>query len=188
MDDLVLPFAERLLTCLCDALEATIGGAPCRCSLAPGTAPPPADACCNCTNGQGQATVQITDIFAVTPGKFPQRGVAGTLDNCASFEWAAELTMTVYRCVSCADDKGFPSGDELTADARKIADDAQAMRRAMLCCNWRMTDPPPGRLQGEFRPIVPGRWSPVSPLGCCAGGMMPVTVLVGPECCPPVVL
>lgn len=186
-DTLVLPFAERLLTCLCEALQETIGGAPCQCALRPGVAPPPADICCNCEGGQGQASVQITEIFPVVAGRFPQRGVSGTLTNCADYEWAAELTMTVYRCVSVADEQGFPSFDELQADTRKIAEDAQAMRRALLCCTWRDTPPPPGRQQGDTMPIVPGSWKAREPQGGCAGGTMSVVVLVGPECCPPVV-
>lgn len=176
-DTLVLPYAERLIACLCEALQGTVGGAVCRCSLAPGVAPPPADACCNCTSGAGQATVQITDVYAAVAGQFPKRAT-GELNNCQSYEFAAELTMVVYRCVSVADETSFPSGEELAADARKLADDAQAMRQAMLCCDWR------DRGDGELRPIIPGSWKPLSPLGGCAGGQMSVTVLVGGECCP----
>lgn len=183
-DTLVLPYAERLLTCLCEALAETTGGAPCQCALRPGTAPPPADVCCECQDGQGQASVQITEIFPVVAGQFPKRGIVGTLTDCTAYEWAAELTMTVYRCVSVADGDGFPSFDELMADSRKIADDAQAMRRAVFCCDWHSTPPPEGRLQGETQPIVPGSWKAIQPLGGCAGGTMSVIVLVGPECCP----
>lgn len=181
-DTLVLPFAERLLGCLCVALADTIAGPPCQCSLYPGTAPPPADACCACTAGNGQAAVQITEIFPVIAGKFPARGIVGQLDNCAAYEWAAELTMTVYRCVATVTEDGFPSVEELMADARKIADDARAMRQALLCCDWR----PDVNLPDDLRPIVPGSWKPVNPLGGCAGGTQSVIVLVGASCCPPV--
>lgn len=178
-DTLVLPYAERLVACLCEALQTSVGGPVCRCSLAPGTAPPPADSCCDCGEGQGQASVQITDIFAVIAGQFPKRA-AGVLDNCGQFEWAAELTMTVYRCVSGPDQSGNPpTGEQLADDMRKIASDAQAMRRALLCCSWR------DRPDGEPQPIIPGSWKPLNPLGNCAGGQMSVTVLLGSECCPP---
>ena len=179
-DTLVLPYAERLLTCLCTALAETIGGTPCQCALRPGDAPPPADVCCVCESGQGQASVQITEIFPVLAGKFPSRGgVAGALNNCASYEWAAELTMVVYRCVSVADENGFPSFDELMADTRKIADDAQAMRRALLCCDWHNRPD-----DGETQPIVPSPWKAIQPQGGCAGGQQSVVVLLGSECCP----
>lgn len=178
-DTLVLPFAERLLTCLCEALETTIAGAPCQCALRPGLAPPPADFCCECTGGQGQASVQIGPIFPVLAGQFPRR-FTGSPDNCAAYEWAAELTMTVYRCVSVADEDGFPSFDELMADTRKIMDDAQAMRRALLCCDWHARPD----LPGDVWPIIMGDWKPLQPLGGCAGGSQSVVVLVGSECCP----
>lgn len=177
-DELVLPYAQRLLACLCAALEDTVGGAPCQCCLRPGTAPPPADACCACDNGQGQASVQLGPIFPVVAGKFPQRGVSGQLDDCTSYEWGAELIMTVYRCVSVADEEGFPSCDELTADTIKIAEDARAMRLAALCCPWREGD------LGDPVAMVLGDWRPLNPMGGCAGGQQSVTVLVGSECCP----
>lgn len=178
-DDLVLPYAQRLVACLCASLEATDAGGTCQCCLRPGTAPPPADACCGCEDSEGQASVQITDVYPVVAGKFPQRGAAGTLASCESYEWAAELTITVYRCVSVADEHGFPSCAELTADAVKIADDAQAIRRALLCCDWRTPE-------GDIDPaqIMLGAWRPISPQGGCAGGQQTVTVLVGAECCP----
>ncbi len=176
-DTLVLPYAERLLTCLCDALT-TIGAPVCQCSLRPGTAPPPADACCSCSDSSGQASVQVTRISPLIAGKFPALGISGQLDNCSAFEWAAELTLVVYRCVSTADEQGFPSADELTADAHKILADAQAMRRAVLCCDWR------NDVAGDPAPIVLGDWRPLDPQGGCSGGQMAVTVLVGTECCP----
>lgn len=185
-DTLVLPFAQRLADCLCERL-ADLSTPVCQCSVRPGTAPPPADACCECGDSSGQAAVQITDIFPVIAGRFPQR-ISGPVSHCSQFEWAAELTMTVYRCVSVATEDGFPSETELTEDAAKIASDAQAMRQAILCCDWHPGTPPPGRTQADPWPVIPGQWRPLSPLGGCAGGQMSVIVLVGPECCPPVVL
>lgn len=165
-DLLVTPYAERLLTCLCAALEETIGGPTCQCCLRPGGLNPPADACCACGSGQGQASVQVLSIYPTT--KFPQRGPGATVNPCNSFGWAAELAVVVYRCVSCADETGFPSCDELTNDARKILSDAAAMRRAVMCCDWR-----------DDQQVVPGEWAPISPAGCCGGGRMTVTVDLG---------
>lgn len=179
-DTLVLPYAERLLVCLCEALQSTIGGVTCQCALRPGVSPPPADICCSCEGGQGQASVQINRIYSVPAGRFPQGGVTGTLDNCTSYEWAAELALTVYRCVSIADDTGFPSFDELMSDTRKIADDAQAMRKAIMCCDWRV---PANGDPDSPQPIVPGAWVGQNPQGGCAGGVMTVQVLLGSQCC-----
>ncbi len=178
-DDLVLPYAERLVGCLCSQLALTPAGGTCQCCLRPGTAPPPADACCQCSTGNGQASVQIGPIFPVVEGKFPQRGIVGTLDNCTAYEWAVELIMVVYRCVSAADEKGYPSCEELTADTIKIQNDAKAMRLAALCCDWRGADD-----LGDPPRMVLGEWRPLNPMGGCAGGQMSVTVLLGSECCP----
>lgn len=172
-------FADKLLDCLCGYLSATIGGAVCQCSRRPGTAPPPADACCGCDTGQGQASVQITRMYPTT--RFPAPGVVGQLTECTSFEWVAELTMVVYRCVSVADESGFPSVDELTADAVKIQGDADAMWQALFCCpDWRDIGDP----DGELAAIVPGEWRPIDPLGGCSGGQLSVTVNLGSICCP----
>jgi hypothetical protein len=165
-DMLVTPVATALLACLCAELERTIGGATCQCSLRPGGLNPPADACCACGSGQGQASVQVLSIYPTI--KFPQRGVGASVTPCSEWAWAAELAVVVYRCMSCADETGFPSGDELTYDARKIWSDAAAMRRAVLCCDWR-----------DDQPIVPGEWQPITPAGCCGGGRMVVTVDLG---------
>lgn len=166
-DTLVTPLAEALLACLCAELANTIGGSPCQCCLRPGTAPPPADACCACGAGQGQASVQVTRIFASQD--FPRAGVSGPLTECTALGRAAELTLTVFRCVACVDESGLPSCDEMADDARKILDDAQAMWRAVVCCDWR----------GDEQRFIPGEWRPLAPLGCCAGGTMSVTVDLG---------
>jgi hypothetical protein len=165
-DMLVTPIAQALLECLCEQLATTIGGPPCQCCLRPGGLNPPADACCKCGNGQGQASVQVLSIYPTI--KFPQRGVGASLSPCTEWVWAAELALVVYRCMACADDSGFPSCDELTYDARKILSDAAAMRRAVLCCDWR-----------DDQAIVPGEWLPVQTAGCCGGGRMTVTVDLG---------
>ncbi|MCA1841575.1 MAG: hypothetical protein LC792_00020 [Actinobacteria bacterium] len=165
-DLLVTPVATALLACLCAELEKTIGGATCQCCLRPGAVYPPMDACCNCGSGQGQASVQVLSIWPTT--KFPQRGAGATLTPCSGFSWAAELAVVVYRCMTCPSGDRLPSCDELTLDARKIWSDAAAMRRAVMCCDWR-----------DDQLIVPGEWQPIGPSGCCGGGRMTVVVDLG---------
>jgi hypothetical protein len=175
-------FADRLLVCLCAYLADTIAGPVCQCSVRPGSPLPPADVCCDCTVGQGQASIQVGPIYPMVAGKFPSRGVSGQLTNCSSFEWAAELTLVVYRCVSVADEDGFPSVNELTVDAAKIASDADAMWQAVFCCpGWRDIGDP----DGELALIAPGEWRPAEPMGGCAGGQLSVIVNLGSICCPP---
>jgi hypothetical protein len=124
--------------------------------------------------------VQVTRIYPVVDGKFPQAGVSGTFPKCEGFEWAAELTLTVYRCVAVADEDGLPSCEELTDDAVKILNDARAMRRAIQCCDWRNDE------LGDPGQIVIGDWRPLAPLGGCAGGQMTVIVLAGIDAPEPV--
>lgn len=165
-ETVVTPLANALLACLCAELAETIGGPACQCCLRPGTAPPPADQCCDCGGGQGQASVQVTRVFASQ--RFPQPGLSGASTECGTFGRAAELVITVYRCVSCPDETSFPSCDELTADSVKILDDMAAIWRTIVCCDW-----------NDDRRIVPGEWRPINPSGCCAGGQMSVIVDLG---------
>jgi hypothetical protein len=173
-DDMAIPLAERLLECLCFELGRSLGGPVCACCLRPGGHLPPADWCaCGCGDGQGQASVQITSIYPSQ--RFPRSGVDEWDEPCDSRKatWVAELTMTVYRCVSGLDDEGQPPTClQLDSDARIIAADAAAMRRAFACCDW----------HGYAR-VVPGSWTPVPPQGLCAGGFMTVLVDLGPLCC-----
>lgn len=176
-DVLVLPYAERLLDCLCDALATSLGGPVCRCCLRPGGHLVPMDSCyCECAaagESNGQASVQVTDVYATS--KFPRKGI-DVFNNACAVSWVAELTMTVYRCVHTVDEKGIPpTCPQLDSDARKIASDRFAMMQAFACCDWALE-----------QSILPGSWSPVPPQGGCAGGFMTVLVDVGAFCCPPV--
>lgn len=181
-DTLVLPYADRLLDCLCTALADSVGGPVCRCCLRPGGHLVPMDSCyceCGAVGGNGQASVQVTGIYPTN--RFPRNGIEEWDIACdARNTWVAELTMTVYRCVHVLKDDGTPpSCAELDADARKIASDRFAMMTAALCCDWRRPSP-----EWEQQPIIPGSWTPVTPQGGCAGGYMTVLVDVGPFCCP----
>lgn len=175
-DTMVVPYAERLLACLCAELAVSLGGPVCSCCLRPGGVMPPMDACgCGCTDGgSGQASVQVTAIYPSS--KFPRTGVDDWRGPCAAeVTWVADLAMTVYRCVHGVDEQGAPpTCEELEQDARTIQADAAAMRRAFACCDW-----------AEDARVVPGAWTPVPPTGNCAGGFMLVTVDLGALCCPP---
>lgn len=172
---MVTPHAERLLECLCTQLALSLGGSTCMCCLRPGGALPPMDAChCDCTSGaNGQASVQVTDIFP--SAKFPRRSVDEWDEVCdARVTWVGELTMTVYRCVSSLEaDGAAPTCEQLERDFRRIQSDAAAMRRAFACCDW-----------SDGRRKLPAGWTPVPPKGGCAGGFMTVFVDLGALCCP----
>lgn len=168
--------AEKLRDCLCSALASTIGGPVCQCCVRPGFAPPPADNCCACGEGQGQASVQVSEIYA--SDKFPRKGIVEWKGACSKglTIWVAEFTMTVYRCVATPTEDGvLPTCTQLQDDARKIQEDAGAMMRAFACCDW-----------APNKRILPGSWTPLPNQGGCGGGTMNVYADLGYLCCPAV--
>lgn len=172
-DLVVIPYAEALLECLCDQLAGSLGGPVCDCCLRPGGGLPPMDNCgCGCGESNGQASVQIGSIYPTA--KFPRTGIDAWNGPCGqNVTWAADLVMTVYRCVHSIDEQGkAPSCEQLAGDAQIIAADAAAMRRAFACCDW-----------AANTRIIPGTWVAVPPQGGCAGGFMTVTVDLGVICC-----
>lgn len=166
------PLAQSLLTCLCAALEATLGGAVCRCCLHPGTLVP-MDFCCECATGsQGQAAVRIVSIYSTS--SFPVQTF--TPERCPASTLAVVLEMVVYRCAATLDDAGNPpSCPAVTQDALIAADDARAMRCAALCCFQ--------ALDRDIR-LVLGAWQPVGVSGGCHGGSMQITVEASNFCAP----
>ena len=172
----VTEIAEALRDCLCEALANTSTSGPvCRCCIQPGMAPATADSCCDCGEGQGQASVQVVEIYP--SDKFPRKGITEWKGACTkgSTFWVAELVMTVYRCVPVPDDDGNPpTCDQLQTAAARIWSDAAVMRNVFACCDWSLG-----------RHVLPGSWQPLPNQGGCGGGMMSVLVSLGVECCAP---
>jgi hypothetical protein len=120
----------------------------------------------------------VARIYPTDEARFPSL-LAIVPDNCRAIGWAADLVMTVYRCVPVPDEDGTPPDcAELEAATAKILDDAQAMLSTVICCDWNV-DPSRGLVR-----MVPGQWSPLPSRGGCGGGTMTVTVFTGPVCCP----
>lgn len=171
-DLMALPYAERLLDCLCAELATSYGGPVCQCCLRPGGVLPPMDSCCACEDGtNGQASVQVGRVYPTS--RFPAEGVTTWDRACkGSALWVADLTMVVYRCVSVMDEGGTPpTCEQLERDTRVIAGDRFAMMRAFGCCTWTDWD------------RLPGAWTPVATQGGCAGGTMTVKAALGVLCC-----
>ena len=164
-----------LRDCLCAQLAAVGGGPVCQCCIRPGLAPPPADNCCDCGEGQGQASVQLAEIYP--SDKFPRKGIQEWKGACSTGAtlWVAELVMTVYRCIPGPGENGAPPNcTALQASAAKIHADAAAMIQAFSCCDWH-----PGN-----KKVMPGSWQPLPNEGGCGGGQMSVFVSLGYDCCP----
>jgi hypothetical protein len=139
--------AQDLLGCVCDELNTLpvlvpgMDGCPCRACVVPGTAaadgcdescgtPPPGEY-------PGQLTVNVARLFSSDRSSFP-REVPVVLDgkNCAPPQvTAAELVVTVFRCVPLPTDEGCPpTCDQLSASAAQLHADMMAVRQAIVCC------------------------------------------------------
>ncbi|MFI6290013.1 hypothetical protein ACIBEJ_00420 [Nonomuraea sp. NPDC050790] len=172
IDKVAFDLAHELLACFCEALNGTVAGAPCRCSLLPG-ANVAADLCCDCGRGNGQAWVRVDGMWPTT-SRWPQRLLEA--EACPLGMWAVQLELGAYRCAAKVDGRGRPpSAERLTRDTEIVLDDAAAMRLAASCC-FR----PAG---GPTRRMIVGEWRPLGPEGGCVGGYLQVTVKAD-DCCP----
>lgn len=173
MIDLVaLPIANDLLECLRGEMKK-VPRPPASVCLRPGTQVDPListkdDECCS-----GLAWVRIAQIFP-SSGNFPQPD-SDTLTNCQVLRWGVVLEMGAVRCAPTPNQRQIPTCEEWTAVVEDVANDAAAMRRAVVCCYG--VDP-----DVEF---LVGSWQPLQTEGRCAGGVMQVTVAADPyDCCP----
>jgi len=172
-DTLLLPVANELLTCLCDALIA--GDSP--------ETPKPGiccirvgdsvindmgenfDECC-----EGLAYVRIAGFYpTASPGApFPSPSSDFALNKCAPYAWGLSLEMGIFRCIS--------SEQILCPEWNTIANlhmsDAKAMRAA-LCCFMKPRD------GGS---VSTGAWTPAPRAGGCIGSTWTITVEVNNRC------
>lgn len=133
-------YANRLLTCVHQALAFTEAGAPARYCVVPGGQVAWDD--CECDGGQ--LTVHVaTDYPADT---FPLQKLTGPFDKCDARWLVVELVVTVLRCVHTSDDRGkAPTCTQLAADGHQAFQDRWAVRRGAACCfadDNRLSRPP----------------------------------------------
>lgn len=172
-DPLAWCVSEALRECLCTEIEATSAPVGC-CCLMPG-ADVTADSC-----ETGQAWVRLAQLYQLGP-QFPAPATGLEPGPCgAGYGWAGVFELGVLRCMPLPDERGnLPSCDEYSAVARLVQADAHAMRRAVLCCDWRTACSAPDNR------ILVGTWSPLGPDGNCVGGVLTVTMeLFGCICDP----
>lgn len=175
--DPVFPVASELLSCVCAALEGTIDGSVCRCSLEPGhrliadfcggmDCGAGAGACSG--DGHGQATVRVLAVYPIAD-VFPARPTAPSPCN-SSPRLAADFAITILRCGPTVDAKGnAPTADQLTDAVARQLSDAAAVRQAILCCL--------GGTRCERQRLLQA-WRPEGG-GGCMGGTTTVTVEIG---------
>lgn len=158
-DRRVLPVAQLLMACLCEAVLAN-PKPPQVCGFRTGTDGQPLagtsiEECC-----QGAAFVRVTRTFSTwsspTPGATPI--------SCAQ-PMAAEFELSIWRCAPVGTQQAPPAQaewDELNTDL--LNDRATLMDAA--CCFWG---------QRDQRTVMYGDWQPVSVEGGCVGSTIIIT-------------
>jgi hypothetical protein len=163
--EVAVAIMDELRACLCTALEASLGGAPCFCGMYPGSLTV-AD-WCGCTtdrrgqtSGCGMAATRLDRVYAwdgqvTTPARTPR----------CDAPLAAVIELAVYRCQPTQDANGNPPDAVAQANAALIQlGDLSAMLTALNCCEA-LTE----------RNHVLGTYLPRDG-GGCGGGVWPVTV------------
>lgn len=169
--DYIWPKATELLSCLEEWLSRYQAEA-CRTFIAPGN-PPAWDFCCDCGQGDGQAWVQISEVFPTDD--FPNQQLGPM--RCPPSGYGVEFTVGILRCAAVLDDQGrAPSSERLTADAQKVQRDRAIVNEMLRCCYLADADP------GSY---VLGLWTPLGPDGGCVGGSVSLQVAVPACACPP---
>lgn len=164
-DTLVFPLAQELLACLTTALSSNPSPPQNSCLRAGDVVFPDfnqyRDECC-----EGLAYVRIARIFP-SGDVFPVEDGAWT--PCHPLAWGAELEMGVWRCEPQQTNTELPSCEEWTTTAQLVANDWEAMTRAMCCFKDSQV-----LLPGD--PVFMGSWTPLNSGGGCTGGRMPILV------------
>ena len=156
----IYPALVALSACLCAELTASGLPTPCFCGVLPG-ANVPMSYCGECGGFSdakcgGQAWVRLDSVFPSTIFPSP----ADTTQ--CSTGLAASIEIGVLRCMQVMEEGGeAPSLDEQVRATRLQMADMQAMRRAVMCCDWR-ADPD--------HKILLTTYVPVGPEGGCVGG------------------
>ena len=120
------------------------------------------DDCCD-----GQVWTRLISITPMEGGGRAPNALCGVT------AWQATIGVGTIRCVSVVDDRGVaPLASMITGEAEQMALDLQALQQVILCTL--------GTLPNVHRVTV-GNWTPLGPLGGCAGGEWTVDVIL-PAC------
>jgi hypothetical protein len=163
-DTMVLPIAESLLACLCEAV-AEAPNPPASCCLRPGVTVAQGvseheDECC-----EGLAWVRVVRVFPTgSDVGFP--AINDDPHACSPPSYGIELEMGIYRCAPTGDAMNLPTCAEWTATAEQILDDAASLRRAWCCF----------RDNYDNSAKLVGQWAPVTVQGGCTGGTLTIMI------------
>lgn len=160
-DTAVFPILTMLASCLCEQVEATIGGLPCFCGVVPGRFLP-MDFCDCFGSGCGMAFVRLDSV--VPSVAFPN---ASPTPSCSD-PLAVRIEVGVHRCLPGMNEAGEPPDVAAQDEAVAIQmADMMAIRRAIKCC-W----------QSSSKDYLLGPYTPSGPDGNCGGGSWIVTARV----------
>ncbi len=129
------PIVTGVGTCVIEALDQTVAGAPCRqCLLLP-TQQIPWDNCgpCDDISCSGQIALAIQNVYGSS--HFPQPEAGKDWSHCGPPWQVAQVVVSVTRCVPTMDQTGNPPtcAAELAA-ALTLEADRSAIRQALACC------------------------------------------------------
>jgi hypothetical protein len=154
-DTLIYPIVSDLAACLCTEFASE---QLCFCGIEPAQGVPLEVGGCD-GGGCGAASVRLVRVFPST--RFPEIETAAICQTLL----AAELVVSVYRCVPVGQDDGSgPTPVEYAAWAQQQYADMLAMHHAIRCCFNNM-HPDVEYVLGEFTPlqasggIAGGQWT-----------------------------
>lgn len=152
------PILSRLLDALAQSMT-DCGTPPCRLFLSTDTVVP-WDMCCECTDGVGQAWVNVTSIEPILSS--PSHG-----QQCPPV-FEATVRVGILRCALTQDDGGAaPDPMDLTEQTLAILQDRALIQRAIFQI-WSFT------IEADDWTI--GNWLGLGPQGGCVGGQVTLTV------------
>jgi hypothetical protein len=169
-DLLFMPYAQRLLACLCAQMEALPEAQqPARCCFRfdgdmPTMGISTSEDECKC----GTAWVRVVDWFITSDATFPGPDDSPEEHSCPR-AWGLVLEMGVGRCPPTGDAGQLPTCDEYNTFFQVMMDDASAFRKAISCC-FATVD--------VLEKFVIGQPQRVGPSGKCMQQTLNVTVMV----------
>lgn len=166
MTDLVAPVTpvqaacEALAACLCEQLAD--GPGLCFCGVLPGAAVPLDVGTSDDGDCAGMAYVRVNSIYPATVV-----GIANIQPANCTWGTGFDLELGVFRPFPLEADGTSPAPEIQLECARWQMWDAQAMAKALACCDWL-----------PKMDFVVGQYAPAGPAGGVLGGIIPVSGII----------
>lgn len=147
----IMPYLSALVDCMCEQLAETGAGEPCWCGILPGLVVS-LEYCetCNTDHPCGMGWVRVAAVFPYETFPTP------TLDPHCRLPVGWQIEAGAVRCMPVPGDGEILPPDAMTLVALNQMADAEAIHRALLCC--------------EAPEVVVELYQPIGPDGGCVGG------------------